>query len=85
MVVSAVLAVLWSREFASLLQDRAGAGLGRGLPRSGPFGCSSSGSFIDQFVDSNFPLTKLFFVPAAQGEELQIIVTAPPYCKRVLS
>ena len=85
MVVSLVLAVLLSGELASLLQDRAGARLKRGKPRSGSVGRSPSGSFVDQFVDSNFPLTKLFFVPATQSEELQIIVTAPPHRKRVLS
>jgi len=86
-VISVVLAVLWSGELASLLQGGTGTstGLGRRQPRSGSFRCSSSGSLVDQFVDSNFPMTKLFFVSATQGEELQIIVTAPPYCKRVLS
>ena len=86
MVVS-ILTVLWSGELASLLQGRASAGTGLGLcqPRSGSFRCPSGGGLVDQFVDSNFPLTKLFFVPTTQGEKLQIVVTAPPHRKRVLS
>jgi len=86
-VVSVVLAALCSREPASLLQDRAvtGIGLGWKQPRSRSFGCPSSGGLIDQFVDSNFPLTKLLFIPTTQGEKLQIVVTAPPHCERVLS
>jgi len=71
-VGSVVATAAWSGEPAPLLQDWAGVDIGLGWPqpRSGSFGCPSSGSLIDQLVDSNFPLTKLFFVPTTQGEVL---------------